>query len=165
MNDNNKLLERCKRLTHTKHRLQRNLALVSLYGMFMTILCIVLVICIASTEPKVTVAEAIEIEPSQAEVLVSEEYVATAYCACKKCCGKTDGITKTGTIATEGRTIAVDPKKIPLGSKVIIDGHEYIAEDIGGAIKGNRVDIYFDSHSDALEFGRKTVNLMVIGDE
>ena len=94
--------------------------------------------------------------------LKSETYIATAYCPCTKCCGKSDGITATGTKATAGRTIAVDPKIIPLGSKVIIDGHEYIAEDVGGAIKGNKVDIYFENHTDALKFGRKTVNLTVI---
>ena len=66
----------------------------------------------------------------------------TAYCSCKKCCGKTDGITSTGTKATQGRTIAVDTKVIPYGSKVIINGKEYIAEDCGGAIKGsNRFDL------------------------
>ena len=44
---------------------------------------------------------------------------------------------------------------IPMGSHVIIDGHEYIAEDTGGAIKGNRIDVFFDSHQDALNFGVK----------
>ena len=55
--------------------------------------------------------------------------------------------------AVAGQTIAVDPSVIPYGSTVIIDGHEYIAQDCGGAIKGNRIDIYFDSHSEALDFG------------
>lgn len=77
----------------------------------------------------------------------------TAYCACKKCCGKSDGITATGTIAKQGRTIAVDPKKIPYGTKVIINGKTYVAEDCGGSIKGNRIDIFFNSHQAALEFG------------
>ena len=78
----------------------------------------------------------------------------TAYCACPKCCGEwADGITYTGTKATEGRTVAVDPDVIPLGSSVYINGHEYVAEDIGGAIKGGRVDIFFNSHADALDFG------------
>lgn len=78
----------------------------------------------------------------------------TAYCACPKCCGEwADGITYTGTKATEGRTVAVDPDVIPLGSSVYINGHEYVAEDIGGAIQGGRVDIFFDSHADALDFG------------
>ncbi len=85
----------------------------------------------------------------------------TAYCSCSKCCGKSDGITATGTHVTEGRTIAVDPKMIPLGSKVEIDGHIYIAEDVGGGVKGNRIDIYFGSHYRALLFGRRTKTIKV----
>lgn len=85
----------------------------------------------------------------------------TAYCGCKKCCGKTDGITSTGTKATQGRTIAVDTKVIPYGSKVIINGKEYIAEDCGGAIKNNRIDIFFNNHQDALKFGVQYANVYI----
>lgn len=85
----------------------------------------------------------------------------TAYCACVKCCGKSDGITATGTRATEGRTIAADPKVLPYGTKVIINGHEYVVEDCGGAIKGNKIDIYFDSHEDALQFGVQRLEVFV----
>lgn len=93
-------------------------------------------------------------EPTEPELEELGTFKLTAYCACPKCCGKwADGITYTGTTATEGRTIAVDPKVIPLGSTVYIDGVPYIAEDIGGAIKSNRVDIFFSSHEAALQFG------------
>lgn len=86
------------------------------------------------------------------------EFTLTAYCPCRRCCGKEDGITATGTHATEGRTIAVDPRVIPYGSTVTIhfaDGtsHSYIAEDCGGGIKQKRIDVFFDSHQAALEFG------------
>lgn len=92
-------------------------------------------------------------------------FVATAYCACEKCCGKDPshpayGITATGTTATQGRTIAVDPDVIELGSVVTIDDHQYTAEDTGRAIKGNRIDIFFDSHDDALAFGVQEVAVM-----
>lgn len=80
-------------------------------------------------------------------------YTVTAYCGCVKCCGKTDGITATGTRATEGRTIAVDPNVIPYGTTVYINGQAYVAEDCGGAIKGNHIDMYFNSHEAALEWG------------
>ena len=86
----------------------------------------------------------------------------TAYCPCEKCCGEwADGITYTGTKATAGRTIAVDPDVIPLNSIVFIDGKSYIAEDIGGAIDGNRIDIYFDTHQEALEFGIQSANVTI----
>lgn len=110
-----------------------------------------------STKPKI---EYIEV-PVKAETTqtITEKYIGefeiTAYCPCVRCCGKSDGITATGTIATEGRTIAVDPSIIPYGSIVVIDGEEYIAEDCGGAIKNKRIDIFFESHQDALEYGRQ----------
>ena len=52
--------------------------------------------------------------------------------------------TSTGALATEGRTIAVDPNVIPYGSEVLINGHVYIAEDCGGAVKGNVIDIFVE---------------------
>lgn len=101
-----------------------------------------------------------EIEPAPVEAVAETEpqdlgtFKLTAYCACPKCCGEwSDGITYTGTTATQGRTVAVDPSVIPLGSTVNINGRAYIAEDIGGAIDGNRIDVFFSSHADALEFG------------
>lgn len=82
------------------------------------------------------------------------EFKITAYCPCPVCCGDwSDGLTYTETVATENRTIAVDPEVISLGSEVEINGLKYIAEDIGGAIKDNRIDIFFSDHEDALEYG------------
>lgn len=90
-------------------------------------------------------------------------FEATAYCACTKCCGaNAKGITASGTIPKEGRTIAVDPKIIPLGSKVSVDGKVYIAEDTGSAIKGNIIDIYYEKHEDALQFGRQKVEIGIV---
>lgn len=87
-----------------------------------------------------------------------------AYCPCTSCCGAyASGITATGTTATAGRTIAVDPSVIPLGSKVVIDGHTYVAEDTGGGIKGNKIDIFMDSHREALNFGVKWLDVYVEG--
>ena len=89
----------------------------------------------------------------------------TGYCACMYCCNKTDGITSTGVRARAGRTIAVDPRVIPYGSIVIINGKEYVAEDCGGAIKNNRIDIFFDTHEEALEWGVKYAEVYVkVGD-
>lgn len=90
------------------------------------------------------------------------EYKLTAYCPCAKCCGKSDGITATGVKATSNRTVAVDPNVIPLGSKIIIDGTCYTAEDVGGAVKGNVIDIFFDTHEEALQFGVQYKNVKVV---
>ena len=95
------------------------------------------------------------------------EFRLTAYCPCAKCCGKwANGITATGTTATEGRTVAVDPALIPYGATVTVyfaDGasHSYTAEDCGGGIKGNRLDIYFDDHQAALQFGVQSAMVYV----
>lgn len=60
-------------------------------------------------------------------------------------------------------TIAVDPSVIPLGSKVYVDGYGYaIASDTGGAIKGNRIDVYLNSSSECDSWGRKSVNTLVV---
>lgn len=97
----------------------------------------------------------------------------TAYCSCEKCCGQwaknrpTDQYgnpivyTATGAIAEAGTTIAVDPNVIPYGSEIQIDGHTYIAQDTGGAIKGNHIDIYFNDHQEALEFGRQQSEIFI----
>lgn len=76
----------------------------------------------------------------------------TAYCSCSKCCGKRTGRTASGTKATAGRTIAA-PKNFKFGTKLKINGKEYTVEDRGGAIKGNRIDIFVGSHSAALRWG------------
>lgn len=86
----------------------------------------------------------------------------TAYCPCVKCCGKCDGITATGTQATQGRTIAVDPDVIPYGTTVYIDGVPYVAEDCGGAIKEQRIDLFFYDHADALEFGVQEKEIYIL---
>lgn len=89
-------------------------------------------------------------------------YVTTAYCHCTKCCDKSDGITASGVKAIEGVTIAADTKVLPFGTKVIIDGNTYTVQDRGGAIKGNRIDIYFNTHEKALQYGRQTKEVIIL---
>lgn len=117
-------------------------------------------------------AQATEIESKQEVIELSSdcaytdyeslgEFVITHYCACEKCTVDGDGITATGTKAASGRTIAVDPEVIPYGTTVIIDGHAYVAEDCGGAIKGRRIDVFMESHQEALEAGVKVAEVYV----
>ena len=90
-------------------------------------------------------------------------FTSTAYCNCSKCCGKwAGGPTASGKMPQAGRTIAVDPKVIPLGSQVKINGKIYIAEDTGSAIKGKKIDIYYDSHSAANNWGRRSIEVYVL---
>ena len=88
-----------------------------------------------------------------------------AYCPCSKCCGKSTGITRSGTRAKQGKTIAVDPSVIPLGSTVYIQynnkKHKYIAEDTGSGINGNKIDMFKNTHNDALQWGVKSCKVWI----
>lgn len=89
-------------------------------------------------------------------------YRITAYCPCCDCSDGFGRMTSTGVVPRQGRTIAVDPKVIPYGSKVHIKGlGDYIAEDCGGAIKGNRIDLYFENHNEAEDFGVQYLKVYV----
>ena len=90
------------------------------------------------------------------------KFTLTAYCSCKKCCGRWSpevtgkaSFTESGTNPKQGRTVAVDKHVIPLGTHLMINGHEYIAEDTGSAVDGNHIDVYFSSHAEAKKFGMK----------
>lgn len=82
-------------------------------------------------------------------------YKLTAYCGCRSCSGKWGTRTASGRKAKAGRTIAVDRRKIKLGTKIKIKGKTYVAEDVGGGVKGKHIDIYFKSHRKVRKFGRK----------
>ncbi len=83
-------------------------------------------------------------------------FIVTGYCSCDQCCGeKEKKLTKTETVPKSGHTIAVDPQVLPFGTKVVIDGKMYTAEDTGSVIKGQKIDIYFDTHEEAVIFGRQ----------
>ena len=96
-------------------------------------------------------------------------FTCTAYCSCRICCGVyspevtgREAHTATGTVPQQGRTIAVDPTVIPYGTVVVIEGlGTFVAEDCGGAVKGNHIDIYFDNHEDALKFGTQRLYVYI----
>lgn len=99
----------------------------------------------------------------------------TAYCSCRECCeGYADNrpidengneivYGAIGEILTEGYSIAVDPKVIPYRTEVLIDGNVYKAQDCGGAINGNEIDVYFSDHQSAKEFGVQYKDVYIIG--
>lgn len=94
-----------------------------------------------------------------------ETMVLTAYCPCEKCCGKWSfldhGGTACGERAAEGVTVAMAPE-IPFGTEILIDGvGRRICQDRGNAIGTGRIDVYFESHEDALNFGMKTANVLI----
>ena len=105
-------------------------------------------IFIPAPEPDIVVVEGKK--PDRALVSFGE-YRISAYCPCEKCCLKSDGITASGTQATAGRTAAMNG--VPFGTKIVIDGHEYTIEDRGGGLGSKIIDIYFNTHEEALNSG------------
>mgnify|MGYP005786587809 CR=1 FL=1 len=91
----------------------------------------------------------------------SGKYKITAYCPCMKCCGKTNGITAMGTKATANHTVAAS-SQFAFGTKLKINGIVYTVEDRGGAIYGNRIDIYMNSHAEALAWGVRYLDVEVV---
>ena len=96
------------------------------------------------------------------------EFKVTAYCSCEKCCGRwannrPNGIVygASGEQLIPNVSIATDPSVIPYGTTVVINGNEYVSHDCGGAIKENRIDIYMESHEQALEWGVKYLEVFV----
>ena len=85
----------------------------------------------------------------------------TAYCSCAKCCGKVTGRTASGTHAVAGQTVAASGQ-FAFGTKLNINGQEYTVEDRGGAIQGNRIDIYMNSHAEAVAWGVKYLPVQVV---
>ena len=88
-------------------------------------------------------------------------YKITAYCPCSKCCGKTNGMTASGTKATAGRTVAAS-SKFAFGTKLNIGGHIYTVEDRGGAVNGNKIDIFVNTHAEALAWGVRYLTVSVV---
>ena len=86
----------------------------------------------------------------------------TAYCDCPECSSGYGRHTHSGATAEAGRTIAVDPDVIDIGSKVEIEGQIYVAEDVGSAVVGDHIDIFFDSHKEVEEWGTRYLETKVV---
>lgn len=115
-------------------------------------------------EPKLVVQEELS---NTKEVMLEVSY----YCSCEICCDVETGITASGAVVQEGRTVAM-PSSVPFGAKVYIEelDHTFVVEDRGGYIKQldddtMRVDVYVDSHELALQLGRHMSRGIIYYDE
>ena len=122
----------------------------------------------AKDKGKTTITATIAGTDIKAECVVTvKNYVTmwvktTGYCNCSSCAGQWAGAaTASGTRPRENHTIAVDKRIIPLGTKVRIGDETYVAEDTGGAIKGNKIDVYYASHGKAMAHGVKYQKIRV----
>jgi 3D (Asp-Asp-Asp) domain-containing protein len=118
----------------------------------------------------------VDLKKDEYKLIYLGEFKLTAYCSCEVCCGQwaidreldENGnpiiYTASGNIAQVNHTIAVDPSVLPFGSEVYIPGYGiFVAEDSGYGVNGNHIDIYFESHEEAVSHGvaYKDVWLMV----
>lgn len=86
----------------------------------------------------------------------------TSYCPCKICSEGWGRRTSSGALATANHTVAVDPRVIPIGSRLLINGQEYVAEDIGGAVKGKHIDVFYNTHAETRQNGTTTAEVFLI---
>lgn len=116
-------------------------------------------------------------EPAEPEIKIEDTYdyvpfTATAYCKCKECNGKWgtnnpsgQALSSTGSKLQEGVSVAADFSVLPPYTQIEISGMGvFTVHDCGGAIKGNKLDIYFDNHEDAEAFGVQTVYIRILED-
>lgn len=110
--------------------------------------------------------EAINVS-STAKLKPLGDFRITHYCACSICCGPYSGMNSTasGVPPVTNRTIAVDPEQIPYGTKVVVNGQVYVAEDCGGGIKKNCIDIYVATHEEACSKGMYHTEVYLLEEE
>jgi len=99
--------------------------------------------------------------PSRAGKVIT--MVSTGYDGCYECNKPYYGYPSYIGLPLAHGIVAVDPKVIPMGTRLYVEGYgEAIAADQGNAIKGNRIDLFFDSHQQALNYGMKTVKVTIL---
>jgi len=104
--------------------------------------------------------------PDITQPFITQQVTATAYCPCEKCCGQyADNITASGkSVWTNGSKFIAAPSYMPFYTWVIVPGYNDTAVpvlDRGGAIKDNRIDVFFPTHQEALEWGVQEVTITI----
>lgn len=132
-------------------------------GLIKKIFVCLLAVCMVSTPVEAKKKEKVigyEYKTIKTKVRVEKKkylgkFYITHYCPCARCCGQGGGkVTASGTVPTAGRTVGVNPKLISYGTRLKVgDTRGYIAEDTGGGIGWNHLDIYCNSHAEALSKG------------
>lgn len=142
--------------------------------LILTMIFLVAIVCVlsyivgtsyANTNSRMTLLSTTIIKEDSGEWLTVRMRV-TAYCPCPKCCGRySDGVTAYGHKIRPGDSFVAADKKYPFGTEMIIPGYKSDQPvkvlDRGGAIYGNRLDVFFDSHKEALEWGVRNLDVKV----
>lgn len=141
---------------------------ILLYTLLAMALCLTLVACNTTADDGIVYEE--DKTPPVTKTYLGSFRV-TAYCPCELCCGYFANerpkdefgnpiiYTASMNIAEEGVTIAADVSMLPFGTVLEVGGHRYTVQDRGGAIKGYRLDIYFENHEDVEAFGTKQLDV------
>lgn len=108
-----------------------------------------------SEEPEQEPEEESDSEAGSGQGTYLGNFTLTAYCNCAKCCGTAGNKTASGTWPSAGRTVAM--AGVPFGTQLLINGHVYTVEDLGTPY--GHVDIFFNSHAEALSFGRQSAEV------
>jgi 3D (Asp-Asp-Asp) domain-containing protein len=129
---------------------------ISLTVTLFLLICIVGAVCAGSAEPT----------PQQSVQWQTVRMRVTAYCACEQCCGEyADGQTASGHNIQPGDAFVAADKKYPFGTQMVIEGYNNNRPvkvlDRGGAIRENRLDVFFHTHQEALEWGVKYIDVKV----
>lgn len=119
----------------------------------------------SSQQKKTQVSTIIPLNPTQAKLV---RFTVTAYCPCKKCCGAyADGVTASGHVIKAGDRFVAADCKFPFGTRMIVPGYNnskaVTVLDRGGAIIGNHIDVFFDTHAEALKWGRQKLEIKIEG--
>lgn len=121
--------------------------------------------------PEEQVSAAVVLEPETSTLIAGPHFIemeVTAYCPCTKCCGKNArGITASGKPVSynDGKFVAADTKVLAFGKQLLIPGYAGAAVEVidrGGAIKGNKLDVFFPTHQEALKWGRQKLKVLVV---
>ena len=99
---------------------------------------------------------------SDEKLISMGEFLLTYYCSCEECSGRWGTQTATGNHCEQGRTVAVDPDVIAYGTRILIDDNVYVAEDCGGLVKGDHIDIYVENHELVEQLGKKVKKIWLI---
>lgn len=99
---------------------------------------------------------------SDEKLISMGEFLLTYYCSCEECSGQWGTQTSTGGHCEQGRTAAVDPDVIAYGTRILIDDNIYVAEDCGGLVKGDHIDIYVEDHELVEKLGKKVKKIWLI---
>lgn len=112
----------------------------------------------------------VKVNSDQKDSEISEEikgdslgtFTTTGYCNCEKCCPAGWTLTYSGTVPKASHTISADITQYPIGTKLMIGDTVYTVEDVGSHVSDNWIDVYYDTHEDAIAHGKQEAEVFSV---